>query len=156
MKPPFRSVLCPTDFSALGNLAVEIAYLVTAPGGTVHLLHVDEPPKTGNPLYPDEAPKGAPTPAQIEAAKARRRDRLQALVPADASARGIRTEVDLAYGEDVAVVIEAEHRRRKTEVIVLSSHGRWGVARILQGQPTAIRMLHESDLDVIVVHTDKP
>ena len=61
MKPPFRSILCPTDLSPLGNLAVSVGYLLAAKGGTVHLVHVDEPPRTGNPLYPDEKPKGAPT-----------------------------------------------------------------------------------------------
>jgi nucleotide-binding universal stress UspA family protein len=156
VKAPFRSILCPTDLSPLGNLAVKIAYLIADKGATVHLLHVDQPPKTGNPLYPDEAPKDAPTKSDIAEARSETKDSLQALVPADAAARGIKTSVDLAFGEDVAMVIEGEHRKRKTEVIVLSSHGRWGVARVLHGESTASRLLHRPDIDVVVVHSDKP
>jgi nucleotide-binding universal stress UspA family protein len=156
VKAPFRTVVCPTDLSALGNLAVPVAYQVAATGGVVHLLHVDGPPKTGNPLYPDEKPKGAPTPAQIEAARADVRKRLEALVPADAKARGVRTEIDLVESEDVPLAVEEQAKKRKADVIVLGSHGRWGVSRVLHGEPVAMRLLHRPDLDVLVVHSDKP
>jgi nucleotide-binding universal stress UspA family protein len=155
MKPPFRSVFCPTDLSAVGNLAIPVAYLLAAKGGTVHLVHVDEPPKTGNPLYPSEKPKGAPTPAEIEAGKKALRARLLALVPPDAAARGVQTAIDLVEGEDVPLAIEGAFRERKADVIVLASHGRWGVGRILHGDSVANRLLHRADLDVVVVHSDK-
>jgi nucleotide-binding universal stress UspA family protein len=156
VKPPFRSVLCATDLSPLGNLAASVGYLLAAPGATVHLVHVDEPPKTGNPLYPDEKPEGAPTPAQVEKSRKARRAKLEALVPADAASRRVTTKVEVVEGEDVALTIEAEARRRAVEVTVLSSHGRWGLARIAHGESVATRLLHRGDLDVIVVHTDKP
>jgi nucleotide-binding universal stress UspA family protein len=156
VKPPFQSIVCPTDLSPIGNLAVPVAYLLAAKGGTVHLLHLDAPPKTGNPLYPDEKPKGAPTAAQLEAAKKDVRKRLGELVPADAAARGIKTECDLVESEEVATAIEAECKARKANVIVLGSHGRWGLSRVLHGESVATRLLHRPDLDVIVVHTDKP
>jgi len=156
VKAPFRSVFCPTDLSAVGNLAVPVAYLLAGKGGTVHLAHVDAPAKTGNPLYPDEKPKGAPTTAQVEAGKSAIRARLQALVPADAAARGVLTQVDLVEGEDVPVAIEAAAKEKRADVVVLGSHGRWGVARIVHGDSVATRLLHRKDLDVIVVHTDRP
>jgi nucleotide-binding universal stress UspA family protein len=156
VKAPYRSVLCPTDLTALGNLAVPVAYLLAAPGATVHLLHVDAPPKTGNPLYPDEKPKGAPTAAQLAAAKDKVRAQLKALVPADAAAGKIVTEFDLVEGEDVTMAIQSEARARKTDVIVLGSYGSWGLSRVVHGESVAMRLLHQSDLDVIVVHSDKP
>ncbi len=155
MKAPYRSILCPTDLSPLMNLAVPVAYMVAAKGATVHLIHVDAPPKTGNPLYPDEKPKGAPTAAQVDAAKNDRKAKLSALVPASAASCGISTVVDVVEGEDVAVAIEDEARRRGTEVIVLGSHGRWGLARIVHGESTALRLLHKPDLDVVIVHSDR-
>jgi nucleotide-binding universal stress UspA family protein len=155
VKAPFRSILCPTDLTAVGNLAIPAAYLLAAKGGTVHLLHVDAPAK-GNPLYPDERPAGAPTPAQREAAKAETRRRLTALVPADATARGVATEIDFVEGEDVAMAIEGAARARRTEVVVLGSYGSWGISRLVHGESVAIRLLHRSNLDVIVVHSDKP
>jgi nucleotide-binding universal stress UspA family protein len=156
MKPPFRSLLVPTDLTSLGNHAAAVAYLLAANGSTVHLLHVVEPPKTGNPLYPDERPANAPTPAQIEASRDERRKRLRALVPAAAAGRDVHTEVLLAEGEDVAIEIESAARKLKTEVVVLSSHGRWGFSRLLHGESVATRLLHEKDLDIVVVHTDRP
>lgn len=155
MKAPFRSILCPTDLSPVGNLAVPVAYLLAAKGGLVHLLHVDAPAK-GNPLYPDERPSDAPTSSQLEATRKAERAKLQALVPADAGARGVETKIDFAEGEDIPLVIEAAAKARGAEVIVLASHGRWGVSRILHGEPVSARLLHRKDLDVIVVHTDRP
>jgi nucleotide-binding universal stress UspA family protein len=155
VNPPFRSVLCPTDLSPLGNLAAKVAYLLAARGAKVWLVHVDAPPATGNPLYPEDRPPGAPTPSQVEAERADRRARLLALVPADAAARGILTEAEVVEGEDPAMEIEGAARRRGAEVIVLSSHGRWGLSRLVHGEPVAMRLLHRSDLDVIVVHTDR-
>jgi nucleotide-binding universal stress UspA family protein len=156
MKPPFKTIVCPTDLSPTGNLAVPVAFLLAAKGAVVHLLHVDAPPNTGNPLYPDEKPADAPTAAQIEAAKASTRKRLEALVPSDASARGVKTQIDLVESEDAASQIEAECKARKAEVVVLGSHGRWGLSRVLHGEAVATRLLHRPSLDVIVVHSDKP
>src|SRR5262245_14840175 len=99
VKPPFKTILCPTDLSPTGNLAVPVAYLLATKGSVVHLMHVDAPPKTGNPLYPDEKPKGAPTEEQVKAARAATKQKLEALVPADSATRGVTTQVDLVEGE---------------------------------------------------------
>lgn len=155
MKAPFRSIFCPTDLSATGNLAVPVAYLLAGKGGVVHLAHVDAPPHTGNPLYPDEKPKDAPSPAKIEALRSEMRAKLSALVPADAAARGIKTEIDLVVGEDIPLAIEEAKIEKKAEVVVLGSHGRWGLSRIVHGDSVATRLLHRPDLDVIVVHSDR-
>ena len=156
MKAPFRNIVCPTDLSSTGNLAVPVAYLVAAAGGVVHLLHVDAPPKLGNPLYPDEKPKDAPSSAQVEAARAETRRRLESLVPADAKDRGVRTEIDLVEAEDVPLAVEEQAKSRRADAIVLGSHGHWGVSRLLHGESVASRLLHRHDLDVVVVHSDKP
>jgi nucleotide-binding universal stress UspA family protein len=156
MKLPFGSVLCATDLSSLGNLAADVAYRLVADGGTVHLLHVDAPPNVGNPLYPDERPKDAPSDAEIEAHRAELRRRLQDLVPTSAAGRGVRTEIDLVESDEVVGAIETEFRRRAADVIALASHGRWGLARLVHGESVAVRLLHRPDIDVIVVHTDRP
>jgi nucleotide-binding universal stress UspA family protein len=135
-------------------LAAPLAYRLVEDGGTGVLVKVDEPPNLGNPLYPDEAPKDAPTAQQVEGARSDRSARLRALVPSDAAARNVRTEIDLV--EDVAREIEEEARRRRVDAVVLSSHGRWGLARLAHGEPVATRLLHRKDLDVVVVHSDRP
>ncbi len=156
MKAPFRKILCPTDLSPIGNLAIPTAYLLAATGGTVILAHVEAPPDTGNPLYPDEKPKGAPTPQQIEAKKQSLRAQLTALVPADAKARGVTTQVEILTGEDVPLTLETAAKAAKADVIVLGTHGRVGLARIVHGESLANRLVHRSDLDVILVHSDRP
>jgi nucleotide-binding universal stress UspA family protein len=156
VKVPFQSVLCATDLSPLGNLAASVAYRLIGDGGTLHLVHVDAPPKVGNPLYPEERPKDAPSSAQIEAHRADLKARLQALVPATADSRRVRTVVELVESEEVALAIEEEAKRRATDAIVLASHGRWGLSRIVHGESVATRLLHRPDVNVVVVHTDKP
>jgi len=156
MKAPFRTILCPTDLSPIGNVAIPTAYLLAAKGGKVHLVHVEEQPDTGNPLYPDEKPKGAPTAAQIEAKRNALRTRLTALIPADAATRGIATQVEVVEGDDVPLAIEAAAKEMKAEVIVLGTYGRAGIARLLHGESMASRLVHRSDLDVILVHSDRP
>ena len=155
MKLPFETVLCATDLSPLGNLAVDVGYRLLADGGVLHLLYVDAPPKLGNPLYPDERPKGAPTEAELASHRADLRSRLHALIPAAAASRSVRTEIDLVEDEEVALTIEAEAKRRGAEVVVLSSHGRWGLSSLVHRESVAIRLLHRRALDVVVVHTDR-
>jgi nucleotide-binding universal stress UspA family protein len=155
MRVPFRTVLCPTDLTPLGNLAVAVAFRLAADGATVHLLYVEEPPKTGNPLYPEDAPKDAVSPEEVARAREERRAALRAAVPADASARGIRVDVDVVESADVALGIEEQAESRQAEVVVLSSHGRWGLARVTHGEAVATRLLHRRDLDVVVVHSDR-
>jgi nucleotide-binding universal stress UspA family protein len=156
MKPPFRVLLCPTDLTPVGNLAIPVAYRLADKGSVVHLLNIDAPANLGNPLYPDERPKDAPTPAALAAGKAADRKRLEALVPADAKARGVTSEFDVIEADEVALAIEEQAKKRKADVIVLASHGRWGLARIVHGESIALRLLHRKDLNVIVVHSDKP
>jgi nucleotide-binding universal stress UspA family protein len=153
---PFRVLLCPTDLSPLGNLAVPVAYRLAGQGSVIHLVNIDAPAQSGNPLYPEDRPKGAPTPADVQAGKAADRQRLEALVPADARTRGITSQLDVIESHDVALGIEAEARKRGADVIVLGSHGRWGLSRLAHGESVALRLMHEKDLNVIVVHSDKP
>jgi nucleotide-binding universal stress UspA family protein len=156
MRLPLRSVLCATDLSPLGNLAAEVALRLMGDGGTLHLIHVDAPPKLGNPLYPDDRPRNATTPAEVEAHRTDLRTRLQALAAATVGERAVRTVIDVVESSEIALAIEGEAKRRDAEAVVLSSHGRWGLSRFVHGESVAIRLLHRPDIDVVVVHTDRP
>ncbi len=59
-------------------------------------------------------------------------------------------------GEDVPLAIETAANALKAEAIVLGTHGRAGLARIVHGESLAQRLVHRSDLDVILVHSDRP
>ena len=156
MKAPFRTILCPTDLTPVGNLAIATAYLLAAKGATVHLVHVDPAPKTGNPLYPDEKPKDAPTAAHIEATRQDLNARLTALIPADAAARRRRDVDRPPRRRRRPARLEAAAKAKKADVIVLGTYGRVGLARLAHGESIANRLVHRSDLDVILVHSDHP
>jgi nucleotide-binding universal stress UspA family protein len=128
-----RRVLAPTDLSDLGNDAVAWAYAIVAPGGVVCLLHVIEPRLLPNPLYAHYTPGQAPTAEERERQRAALTATLGELVPADADARGITTEIEITDGDPVADAVVDAAARFGADVICLGSHGRSGVRALLAG-----------------------
>ena len=150
---PYGSVLCPTDLSETGDGAIAVAYRLTADGGRVHLVHVCEPPFLGNPLYGPYVQGYVPSPEEIKAGEERAMQRLHRLVPADAEARGIHTEFHLVQSVNVANAVEDEVRRLGCDVVVMGTHGRTGLGRILMGS-VATDVVKKHGLPVILVHAD--
>jgi nucleotide-binding universal stress UspA family protein len=112
MRPPFSVVLAATDFSSAGDAAVQTAYALTAPGGTVHLVHFPEPEIRA-------ARSGGSSDAERSAAK-----RLEGLVPEAAVTQRIRTETHVIDGpDDPVAILERETKRVGAQAVVLGSHG---------------------------------
>jgi len=111
--PTFRRVLVPTDFSPLANRAVSVGYGLVAPGGVVNLLHV----VTRKPGEDDPDPT----------------ERLRALVPHGAAARGITTEFEVAKEEDACNGIWHAASRLGVDAICMATHGRSGASRMVLG-----------------------
>ncbi len=155
MKVPFASILCPTDLSSTGNLAVGIAYRLAGPSGRVHLLHVCEPPYLGNPVYGPFVQGYVPSSDDTQSGEEKVLHKLHHLVPEHASAQGIRTEFHLVHGVDVAKIIEQEARRFDVGALVLGTHGRTGLGRILMGS-VAIDVVKEMGRPVILVRQGSP
>jgi nucleotide-binding universal stress UspA family protein len=153
LRVPFGALLCPTDLSKTGNVAVAVAYQLVGPNGRVHLLHVCEPPYLGNPVYGPYVQGYAPTPEDTQSGEEKILRKLHRLVPEDALERGIRTEFHLVHGVDVAKVIAAEAKRFEAEVVVLGTHGRTGLGRILMGS-VATDVVKKKGLPAILVHPD--
>jgi nucleotide-binding universal stress UspA family protein len=109
--PTFRTILAPTDFSDLANRAVPVAYGLAAPGGVVHLLHV----VTGG--------AGAGDPAE----------RLRALVPLGAAARGIATDIEVVSEENAWSGIWHVAGRLGVDAVCMATHGRSGPSSLLLG-----------------------
>lgn len=153
MRLPVGTVLCPTDASATGNLAVPLAYHLVADGGTVHLLHVCEPPRFGNPLYDQYVHGYVPSPEEQAAGRRRIQQDLKSLPPDAALARGVRTAYLLVEAANVANAIEAEAKRLEVDVVVMGTHGRSGLGKLLMGS-IATDVVKKDDLPVILVHQD--
>lgn len=106
---PVDTVLIATDFSDRAAAAVPHGYALVGEGATVHLMTV----------------------ARGDRHELERR--LEALVPPDAPARGIRTVVHVDDAPDPAVAICAAGERLMADVICVGTHGRSGVAGVLLG-----------------------
>ena len=153
MKVPFQRVLCPTDLSDTGNLAIPVAYRLAGNGSRVHLVHVCEPPYLGNPLYGPFVQGYIPSPDETKDGESKILKKMHRLVPDDALSDGIRTEFHLVHAVDVANAIEEEAKRFETEVVILGTHGRTGLGRILMGS-VATDVVKKKGLPVILVHQD--
>jgi nucleotide-binding universal stress UspA family protein len=132
--PTFRRVLVPTDFSILANRAIPVGYGLLASGGVVHLLHVIT-------REPGEQ-VGDPT------------ERLRALIPLGASARGIATEIEIVRGADACSAIWHAAGRLGVDAICMATHGRSGVSRVLLGSQ-AHEVVQRSRQPVVLVPPER-
>jgi nucleotide-binding universal stress UspA family protein len=136
-------VLVTTDFSKLGNQAIPFAYSTLRRGGQVCLLHVVK--ASSRSVEKAQAP---------ETKHSERNDRLsaqlQALIPAEAEARGIISHVEVVEHSDVATGICQAAERLGADLICMSSQGRSGLARTLLGSVTQAVMTR-SERPVLVI-----
>ena len=113
--PQLRRVLVTTDFSDLGNRAIPYAYATVPRGATACLLHVVKPQKRER--------------DQPEDTKAK----LRSLIPADADARGIATQIAIVESREPAQAICHTAERFGADLICMASHGRSGLSKTLMG-----------------------
>jgi nucleotide-binding universal stress UspA family protein len=151
--PRLRSILASTDLSEGGNRSIAHAFALAraeggAGGGIVHILYVHErmlptpayayPPESSGSLRPDEIKE--------------LRERLTALIPAEASGLGISTDVLVVDGGMAADVICQTAERLDVDAISVGSRGRGGVGNLVLGS-VAARVLHEASRPVLVVRS---
>jgi nucleotide-binding universal stress UspA family protein len=127
--PVLRRVLVATDLSPLGNRAISHACAIAAPGGVVRLVHVVHPRAVPGGQY-ESGLLGSGRHQQHLRACSRR---LQALVPAEAGARGLTVEAQVVEATDPATGLTQEAERFAADVIVLGSQGRSALGRVLLG-----------------------
>lgn len=122
MKINISHILCPTDFSESADYAMDYAFCIAGRhGAEVELLHVaessiftDEPVNDRGQTYDDTL-----------------RDRLQAL--ADSKAQpGVDVTVNVVEGIDYVEVVKRA-AKWPADLIVLGTHGRTGMKRLLIG-----------------------
>ena len=139
--PAFKRVLVPTDFSGLGNRAIPFAYSSLYRGGVVCLFHVLEPRRS--------ARKGRDANIrQIE-------KQLRALIPSEAEARWIVTQVEVVEGDKPATAICQAAERFGADLICIGSHGRSGLSKAILGS-VAQDVIARSHRPVLVVRPPPP
>jgi len=114
---PIRRILVPTDFSPQAQSALALACsLARDHGGTICQLYVEEPPVgPGNTWPPQER-------EQLLA-------ELRQLWPAEP---GVPIDQVVRLGEPARAILEVA-RDRKCDLLVMGTHGRTGVRRLLMG-----------------------
>lgn len=117
-----KKILFPTDFSDYGQEALRWATsLARDSGATLIIAHVEEPPMAygGGEMY---------LPAE-EGDREELRRSLVKIVPSDP---GVRFEHKLLAGEPATAIVEAAEEEN-ADLIVLGTHGRTGLTRLLMG-----------------------
>jgi nucleotide-binding universal stress UspA family protein len=118
----FQKILFPTDFSHTGDAALGFATALARDNDALlYIVHVQEPPQFygGGEMY-----YGMLDPTMAELSKM-----LEAVTPADG---GVRFEHRLISGDPAEALVDfAEHEG--IDLIVMGTHGRSGLTRILMG-----------------------
>jgi nucleotide-binding universal stress UspA family protein len=140
-----RSILYPTDFSTCGQTALEMATsLARDRGASLVIVHVEEPPMAygGGELY-----YGVQEPDRTEL-----ENMLKAVVPTDPA---VAYEHRLAIGGPAEGILHAAESVN-AEMIVMSTHGRTGLTRMLMGS-VAEEVVRKARCPVLTVKgTPKP
>ncbi|HVF56077.1 MAG TPA: universal stress protein [Pyrinomonadaceae bacterium] len=143
-----RSILLPTDFSeCAGHALPAAASLARLTGARIICLHVVEPvvPAVGwtpvaEPLLPS-----AEVGEQLEDSATRELPK----IAGSAEFAGLDVEDVIAHGEAASEIVRVA-KERGVELIVISSHGRTGLGRILFGS-TAESVVRHAHCPVLVV-----
>lgn len=145
----YQRILVATDGSELSNKAVQSATeLAAVTGATLVAIQVV-------PRYPRSYMEGAlpVDPANVKQIEARWSAAAQALVDAikaEAGAKGVKVKALVAKSDLVAEAVIATAKKHNCDLIVMASHGRKGIARLLLGSETQHVLTH-SHIPVLVL-----
>ncbi|RID99497.1 universal stress protein [Simplicispira hankyongi] len=145
----YQRILVATDGSDLSKKAVQSALSLAAlTGATLVALKVV-------PRYPRSYMEGAlPVDAQnvkqIEAQWTANAQTTVDAIKADASAQGVTAKAVVAKSDLVAEAVIAAAKKHKCDLIVMASHGRKGIKRLLLGSETQHVLTH-SHIPVLVL-----
>lgn len=138
-----KMILCPTDFSTDAQPAFEVACALAGEGcGSLVVLHVERPP-----LATLGGTTGVP-PLPTEYDRERLWEKLQAIQPARA---GLAVEHRLEYGDPAAVILKVAEEIG-ADLIVLGTHGRTGLRRLLMGS-VAEQVVRKAPCPVLTLRT---
>ena len=137
----YQRILVATDGSTLSKKAVRSGIdLAAATGAELVALNVV-------PRYPTSYYEGGMTVSSTEVARTEKRwaDQGQAVVDRvrdAAQAEGVKAKAVVARSDLVAEAIMAAVRKHKCDLVVMASHGRKGLKRILLGSETQQVLTH--------------
>ncbi len=142
-----RSILFPTDFSECGNYALAYATsLARTFSASIICVHVIEP------IVPTVGYTGMTEPLPIADITEQLEDSAERELPKIAECEecaGLQVEELIVHGEAASEIVRVA-KERKVDLIIISSHGRTGLGRILFGS-TAEAVVRHAPCPVLVV-----
>lgn len=139
----YQRILVATDGSTLSKKAVRSSIeLAAATGAELVALNVV-------PRYPMSYFEGAMTVSPTDVARTEKQwsEKGQSLVKKvkdEAQAAGVKAKGVIAHSDMVAEAIMAAARKHKCDLVVMASHGRKGIKRVLLGSETQHVLTHSS------------
>ncbi len=145
MPSPFRRILVPHDFSEHATRALKIAAdLAAQPKGKLRVLHAIPPFYPVTDLAPAELTAWVPPPDLIASEKARL-EKLVAKVVKGADTPAV--ECQVVIGDPYQRIIDAAEGM---DAIVMSTHGRTGLAHLLIGS-VAEKVVRHAPIPVLTI-----
>ena len=142
-----RSILLPTDFSECGDYAIPYAtWLARTFGASILCVHVIEP------MVPAVGYSGMTEPLPLADITEQLQDSASRALPKIAEREecaGLDVQELIVQGEAAAEIVRVA-KERQVDLIVVSSHGRTGLGRILFGS-TAEAVVRHAPCPVLVV-----
>lgn len=145
--PEVRQILFPTDFSGCANYALPYASAIArATGATIVCVHVVEP------IVPAVGYTGLAEPMPIADIADQLEDSAEQQLPKLAECdefAGLTVEEVIVHGDAAAEIVRVADEK-KVDLIVISSHGRTGLGRMIFGS-TAEAVVRHARCPVLVV-----
>ena len=145
----FHSILVATDGSKLSDKAVSSAIDLAAES-SAKLVALTVVPRYARDYYDGVMILSNEEIARIEGQSVKAAQTRLDEVGERARARGVRVETSAIVSDLVAEAIIAESKKHESDLIVMASHGRKGLARLLLGSETQHVLTH-SKLPVLVL-----
>lgn len=141
-------VLIPLDGSKLAEKAIPVARQVVQSGG--HITLMTALPGQSQGYYPTDETPDMPEQdaAYLHAAKPQAQDYMDRIAQ-NLRLQGYDVDVHIVPGDPALAIVQTAERLR-TEMIVMSTHGRSGLSRFLFGSVT-LKVLSESAIPVLIV-----
>jgi nucleotide-binding universal stress UspA family protein len=135
LRPRARRILAVTDFSRLGNAAIPLGSAVAEPFATVHVAHVvsarERTPLDFHDIFALDNP-ALPSAQRDDVLR-----RLKSLVPQVATEHNQRTQLHVLESDNHAEAIAQAAERLRVDLVVIGTHGRSGISKVLLGSVAA-------------------